>query len=103
MEEFLEAFEALANENRTKILKFLFDPSSCSHVSEEERKEKKVCVCNIVECFDMAQSTVSHHLACLRRAGLVTCEKRGKWIFYSIDWDGVNAFTRKISETMTMK
>ncbi|NOY82861.1 MAG: winged helix-turn-helix transcriptional regulator [Kiritimatiellaeota bacterium] len=100
MEEFLDAFEALANENRIKIFKFLLDPCSCSHVSEEERRTREVCVCNIVKCFDLAESTVSHHLACLRRGKLIKCEKRGKWIFYSIDWDGVERFKAVIAQTM---
>ena len=100
MEELLDAFEALANENRIKIFKLLLDPSACAHISAEERKEKKICVCRIVEAFDMAESTISHHLACLRRAGLITCEKRGTWVFYSVDWDGVKTFRNVITETL---
>ncbi len=100
MEEVLEAFEALANENRIKIFKFLLNPCGCAHVSEEERRERKVCVCNIVKCFDMAESTVSHHLSCLRRAELIKSEKCGRWIFYSVNWDGVDHFKRVITETM---
>jgi len=100
VEEVLEVFEALANESRIKIFKFLADPASCSHVTEEERKTRQVCVCNIVKRFDMADSTISHHLACLRRAGLIRYEKRGKWVFYSVDWEGVERFKKVIDESM---
>ena len=30
------------------------------------------------ECVDLARSTVSHHLAALRRAGLITCTREGR-------------------------
>ena len=35
--------------------------------------------------FDMAAATVSHHLAVLRRAGLISGERRGKYIYYALN------------------
>ena len=31
----------------------------------------------------LSKAAVSHHMAQLRRAGLVTQEKRGRWMFYA--------------------
>jgi ArsR family transcriptional regulator, arsenate/arsenite/antimonite-responsive transcriptional repressor len=43
-----------------------------------------VCVCDLTEPVERSQGTVSHHLKVLSRAGLVTAEKRGRNMWYSI-------------------
>jgi len=35
----------------------------------------------------LEQPTVSHHLKILRDAGLVTCERRGTWVYYRLAAD----------------
>lgn len=42
----------------------------------------EVCVCELVEPLARSQPTVSHHLKILVDAGLVTGEKRGRWVWY---------------------
>jgi len=46
--------------------------------------EGELCVCQITAVLGVAPSTASAHLAVLRRAGLITEEKRGRWVFYSL-------------------
>lgn len=43
-----------------------------------------VCVCDLTEPVGRSQGTVSHHLKVLGKAGLVTSEKRGRNIWYSV-------------------
>lgn len=43
------------------------------------------CVCEFVEIFKMSQPAISQHLRKLRDLGLVQEERRGQWIFYSIN------------------
>lgn len=43
-----------------------------------------VCACDLVEPVGKSQPTVSHHLKVLSQAGLVTSERRGRNIWYSI-------------------
>ena len=43
-----------------------------------------VCVCDLTEPVNRSQGTVSHHLKVLSNAGLVTSEKRGRNIWYSV-------------------
>ncbi len=43
-----------------------------------------VCACDIAAGFDVTQPTVSHHLRILREAGWISGERRGTWIWYSI-------------------
>ena len=45
------------------------------------------------------QPTVSHHMARLREAGIVECEKRGIWAFYRLRRD-LPAATRRIIEAL---
>lgn len=46
--------------------------------------EAPLCACEIEACFDLSQPTISHHLRLLRESGLVTTERRGTWIHYSL-------------------
>jgi ArsR family transcriptional regulator len=45
----------------------------------------EVCVCDFVEPLGKSQPTVSHHLKILSDAGLVHGDRRGKWVWYSLD------------------
>jgi DNA-binding transcriptional ArsR family regulator len=55
----------------------------------------KLCCCKwlsvteIVEQINVSQPTVSHHLAVLREAGLVSVRHEGKQIFYTLDQEKV--------------
>ncbi len=44
----------------------------------------ELCVCQITAVLQLAPSTVSAHLAELRRAGLLTERKDGRWIHYRL-------------------
>ncbi len=48
-------------------------------------KEKDMNAGEIADHFDIGKPTVSHHLDLLRQAGLVTSEKQGQFINYSIN------------------
>jgi ArsR family transcriptional regulator len=43
----------------------------------------EVCACDLVAPVGKSQPTVSHHLKVLSEAGLVTGDKRGRWVWYS--------------------
>jgi ArsR family transcriptional regulator len=45
---------------------------------------KELCVCELESHFDLGQPTVSHHLRILREAGVVSGERRGTWVYYSL-------------------
>src|SRR4030081_3232097 len=44
----------------------------------------EVCVCFFVEVLKINQPKISRHLAYLRRAGLVSTRRDGKWMHYRI-------------------
>jgi len=64
-------------------------------VSEESRlkilcilRQGEHCVCKIMEHIDLSQSLISHHLKDLKEAGIVTDDKRGLYVYYSLTAQG---------------
>ena len=47
----------------------------------------ELCVCQLTAVLDLAASTVSAHLADLKRAGLVEERKDGRWVFHRLAQD----------------
>ena len=45
----------------------------------------ELCVADLARNFAMTQPSVSHHLRILKEAGLVSAEKRGKEVYYTIN------------------
>jgi DNA-binding transcriptional ArsR family regulator len=48
-----------------------------------------ICVCHLVDDLPYPQSRISKHLASLRRAGLVSTRREGRWVYYSADLDAL--------------
>ena len=65
-----QVFDALAHPLRLRIL--------------ERLRKGPCCVCRIIPYVGSEQSNVSHHLAILRKAQIVHCEKRGLEVWYEI-------------------
>lgn len=72
-ERWVAAFKALADPTRLEILRLVAAQAG------------PVCVCDIVDRFDLAQPTISHHLKVLREGGLLRGSKRGIWAFYELE------------------
>jgi ArsR family transcriptional regulator len=70
----IELLKVIAEENRLRILCIL--------------KRGEYCVCHIIDYLDLSQSLVSHHLKCLKNAGLIQDSKRGLWVYYSLTEKG---------------
>ncbi len=68
-------FKAVADQHRLAILATL------------ARADDEVCVCDFTSGLPLNQPTVSHHLKILRDAALVTCERRGTWVYYRLALD----------------
>jgi ArsR family transcriptional regulator len=66
------------------LFKSLADPHRLAMLATLAKAEDEVCVCDFTGALPLEQPTVSHHLRILREAGLVTCERRGTWVYYRI-------------------
>jgi ArsR family transcriptional regulator len=69
------------------LFKALADPHRLTMLATLARAEDEVCVCDFTGALPLEQPTVSHHLKILRDARLVTCERRGTWVYYKIAAD----------------
>lgn len=67
-----------------EVAKALGDPIRLQLVDVLRKHAGKVCVCELVPLFDVAQPTLSHHLKKLRDAGIVDSERRGLWAYYYV-------------------
>ena len=76
-------FKALGDERRLRIMRQI-------------ASQPGICSCKVLAEHEMSQSTLSHHRKLLCTAGLVKCEKDGKWIHYTLDPDGI----RRAVETL---
>lgn len=68
---FQKTFKALSDGTRRKILNLL--------------KQGSLSAGEIGQHFEMTGATISHHLSILKDAGLVTDEKRGKYVYYELN------------------
>jgi len=66
------------------VAKALGDPIRLQLVDVLRRHAGEVCVCELVPLFEIAQPTLSHHLAKLRAAGIVDSHRRGLWAYYYV-------------------
>jgi len=85
-DELAQAFAALSDPVRLRVLSML-----------AAAPDGEVCVCNFVEPLGKSQPTISHHLRILGEAGLVHGERRGKWVWYSLDRARLGALRTALS------
>jgi ArsR family transcriptional regulator len=76
MKDFIKVMKALSDPNRVKIVKML--------------QHKMMCVCEIQEALQVAQSSASKHLRILEEGGLVDYNKDGLWVNYYLT-DGMKS------------
>lgn len=70
-------FHALSDETRLEIVRRL---------GSGER-----CVCDLTDALGAAQSRLSFHLKTLKMAGIVTDRKEGRWVYYSLNPEVLDA------------
>lgn len=67
-----ELFSLLSDETRLRCLVLL-------------QKKQELCVCEIGQIIESIQPKISRHLALMRNSGLVSDERRGQWVYYSLN------------------
>lgn len=64
-------FKALADPLRLEVIELL--------------RQQELCVCDLCDRLEVAQSKLSFHLKALRQAGLINARQDGRWIYYSLN------------------
>jgi ArsR family transcriptional regulator len=75
-------FKALADPARVRILNVLATQTDA------------VCGCDLEEPLGLSQPTVSFHLKKLHEAGVLDRDKRGVWVYYSLNKEAVRRLSR---------
>jgi ArsR family transcriptional regulator, arsenate/arsenite/antimonite-responsive transcriptional repressor len=75
-------FKALADPARLRLISLI-----AAHADAE------ACVCDLTAPVGLSQPTVSHHLRILVEAGVLTREQRGKWAYYRVVPETLNALS----------
>lgn len=67
---------ALGDEGRLRIV---------ARLAASAASDGAMCVCDLMTGIELSQPTVSHHLKVLKDAGVVRSERRGSWVYYSLE------------------
>lgn len=84
-----EFYQALASQYRREIIKLL--------------KWKNLSAGEISDHFDISQPSVSRHLDVLKRAEIVTAERRANQIIYSLNLSVIDEMFIQLSDLLNMK
>ena len=84
-DELAAGFSALSDPVRLRVLSML-----------AASPDGEVCVCDFVDPLGKSQPTISHHLKVLGEAGLVQGDRRGKWVWYSLNRERLAALRSAI-------
>ena len=74
----LEVLRALAHPARMEVVAYI-------------AARGPLCVCHLEEDLDYSQPTISKHLGLLRKVGLVDSRREGRWVYYSVNEDVLDA------------
>jgi ArsR family transcriptional regulator len=86
-------------ERLAQLLKAVADPTRLRLLSlVAARDGAEACVCHLTEPVGLTQGTVSHHMKVLVDAGIMTREQRGKWAYYAIVGDALDALAAAIQQ-----
>lgn len=84
-EQLARGFKALGDATRVRLLSLI-----------AATDDGEACICNLTEPVNLSQPTVSHHMKLLADAGLVIREQRGKWAYYRLVPDTLNALSQAL-------
>jgi DNA-binding transcriptional ArsR family regulator len=86
-EEVVGILKALSSPSRLEILKLLGD-------------NRKLCVNAITGRLEISQPAVSQHLSILKKAGLVTSDRYGSIIHYTLNRKRIDEFKQSVADML---
>jgi len=82
MRDLIKVLKAVADKNRMRILKML--------------EQRNMCVCEIAAVLGINQPSASKHLVILKGVGLISDERNGPWIDYSLCEEKINRYAPEL-------
>jgi ArsR family transcriptional regulator len=90
--------DVAAAERLAHVFKALGDPTRVRLLSLIAATEGgEACICDLTEPVALSQPTVSHHMRQLVDAGLVTRDQRGKWAYYRVVDEALQAAAQALA------
>jgi DNA-binding transcriptional ArsR family regulator len=86
---------AIADPVRRRILQVLKERGGCSL-----GKDVGLCASDIERRVQLSQPTISHHMAILKKAGLVESQKLGQWVWYRRNEAALRSFARNLKRSL---
>ena len=86
LRELVKAFKALSDETRLRIMNLLL--------------ERECCVCEVMQALDISQTRASRNLGALYDAGFLKLRRDGLWSLYSVDEEGLEAYSADLIEAV---
>jgi ArsR family transcriptional regulator len=80
-----------------KLFKALADPARVRILNVLATQTDAVCGCDLEVPLDLSQPTVSFHLKKLHEAGLLDRDKRGVWVYYSLNAEAMRRLSGVLS------
>ncbi len=90
------AFHALGHPVRLEIFQMLRSGCITTCCGEIMDTGDAACVSDLVQRFPKAQSTISHHLSILEKAGLIRSEKVGQYTVFRVDGEALEALKKYV-------
>lgn len=83
---------SLASPQARALLKALADPWRLQVIEALAGGER--CVCDLTAELELAQSKLSFHLRVLKEAGLIEGRQQGRWMYYQLRPEAIEALQR---------
>ncbi len=83
--ELAMGFAALADPVRLRLLSLIADAG-------------EICSCDLQTPLGKSQPTISHHTKALAEAGLIVGERRGRWVWWTVAREPLDALRRSLGE-----
>ena len=80
---------SLDRDQAQSLLKALSDPLRLRILDQLSTGER--CVCDLTEALTLSQSRLSFHLKVMKDAGLLGDRQSGRWVYYRIRAEALNA------------
>lgn len=77
-------FKALTDENRLKILLFIYK-KECKCEQNQLSCQNETCIKDLSKLLNLTTPTISYHIKELVSSGLIVTEKEGKWVYCQIN------------------
>jgi len=95
--ELTRVFKALSDENRLKLFAVIYEATENCTCNKDDWNEE-ACIKSLAEGLNISLPTVSHHIKELVNSGLITTQKKGRWVQCAVNHKRLTEITNFLNE-----